>query len=56
MSGKKSAEMKRARALVLKGMSGYAAAKLTGVHQSTISRDPEVKKYREEKKNAAKTS
>lgn len=58
MGAKKSEEMKMARDLVIRqGKSGYAAAKLAGISQSAISQDPEIRKYREEKKaNAAKTS
>lgn len=59
MSAKLSPEMRVARELVIKyGVSGYAVEGLLKVlgHKltaSAISRDTEVAKYRQEKKDAA---
>lgn len=62
MSAKLSAEMKVARDLVIKyGVSGYAVERMyralgLKLTEGAISQDPEVKKYRQEKKDAAKPS
>lgn len=47
MSGKQSADTQKARALVLKGWTAYAAAKKTGIALSTIYRA--IKREKEKK-------
>lgn len=53
MAGRQSAEVRRALRLIIdKGWTAYAAAKKTGISQSTISRNPQYRAFIDAKKKA----